>query len=76
MKLAEYIDLNAIDKREFACLIGVTVVSLNRYLSGERRPEWPVLAVIRKVTGGQVTPNDFLEVDDLPPNPPKGQAAA
>lgn len=60
MKLGSY--LTAVDKSPewFAARIGVDPVTVRRYLSGSRRPEWDVIAVIMEVTGGVVTANDFV----------------
>lgn len=64
MKLAAYLSANDIRDSDFAARIGVTRQTLWRYKSGERRPEWDVLERISRETGGQVTPNDFLDGAD------------
>lgn len=61
MTLAEYLDKAETSDTAFAEMIGVSRQALHRYKTGERRPEWNVLERIRDVTGGQVTPNDFLD---------------
>nr|WP_321182385.1 helix-turn-helix domain-containing protein [Methylobacterium sp. Leaf122] len=61
MKLADYLSEAEIRPATFAERIGVTRQTLWRYMSGDRRPEWDVLERIRTETGGEVTPNDFLE---------------
>lgn len=73
MKLAAYLTANEVLDVVFAEKLGVTRQTLWRYKSGERRPEWDVLERIKRETGGQVTPNDFL--DDAPPIPCEGQSA-
>lgn len=61
MKLSEY--LRAVDKDAawFADQIGVDPVSVRRYISGSRRPEWRVIARIKAATGGVVTADDFID---------------
>ena len=63
MKLADFLSNADIKATAFAERIGVTRQTLWRYISGERRPEWDVLERIQRETEGQVTPNDFLDVD-------------
>lgn len=72
MRLFTYIAKHVDDKTKFAKEIGVSTVSVDRYLAGTRRPEWPVLHRIKAVTHGAVTPNDFLTPDD---DDEEGQAA-
>lgn len=60
MKLADYLHL--VDKRSdaFAKEIGVDGSTVRKYLRGDRRPEWDVMARIVAVTAGAVTADDFL----------------
>jgi transcriptional regulator with XRE-family HTH domain len=60
MRLADYLSREGISDTEFAAMIGVSRMSVGRYRSGERRPEWDVLARIVEATRGEVTANDFL----------------
>ena len=46
MKLKEYLKLNKISNKEFSKLIGITPVSLSRYISGERIPEKEIVLKI------------------------------
>lgn len=62
MKLLDYLEQNEMTDAEFAELIGVKRQSIYRYRTGERMPEWPIVARIMQVTEGQVTANDFLPV--------------
>lgn len=61
MKLSEYLKQEALTASAFADRVGVTHVAIVRYLNGARRPDWPTLHRIVKVTNGQVTANDFME---------------
>lgn len=62
MRLSDYLsDRPEITDADFAERIGVSRQALWRYKSGDRRPEWDVLAKISEVTNGEVTPNDFLQ---------------
>lgn len=59
-KLKAYIAENSINCADFAQMIGVSNVSLWRYMAGERLPAPRILSKIHKVTKGAVSPNDFL----------------
>lgn len=61
MTITEYLAREGLSHAEFARRLGVEQSTVSRWVSGERRPEWPQLARLRKVTGGAVQPNDFLE---------------
>lgn len=76
MKLSEW--LNRVDKSrdQFAAEIGVDPVSVGRYVTGERRPRWDVIAKIHRATGGQVSANDFLEIKESPPRRPSSGRVA
>lgn len=76
MKLATYLAAQEVKDAVFAERIGVTRMTLWRYKSGDRRPEWDVLERIVQATGGQVTPNDFLAATEAgDPAPTEGAAA-
>lgn len=60
MKLTDYLASQSISDADFANVIGVSRQAVHRYKTGERAPEWPVLAKIRDATDGAVTPDDFL----------------
>jgi transcriptional regulator with XRE-family HTH domain len=61
MKLADYLSAKQMADADFATAIGVTRQAVHRYKTGERMPEWPVLARIKDVTAGEVSPDDFLQ---------------
>lgn len=60
MQLADYLKANGISDEDFGQSIGVTRQAVHRYKTFDRFPERPVLTKIVEVTGGDVTPNDFL----------------
>lgn len=67
MKLADYLSSVNLSHEHFAGLIGVEQATVTRYVNGQRYPRPEILARIREVTSGQVTPNDFVgegEIDD------------
>lgn len=68
MKLSDYLALHKITSSAFADLIGVTQSSVSRFCNGTRRPDLTTIEKIHKVTGGQVTAEDFFEtpVSDAP----------
>ena len=67
MILKEYLKLNKISNKEFANTIGISPVSLSRYINGERIPEKDIFLKIFKKTNGFVSPNDFyfIKKEDL-----------
>lgn len=60
MQLADYLSRHGLTHQAFADLIGTTQVSVGRYIRGQRFPCRGVLARIKEVTGGAVTPDDFV----------------
>lgn len=61
MKLSAYLVEKNISDADFAASIDVTRQAVHRYKTGERVPEWPVLARIKLATDGAVLPDDFLD---------------
>lgn len=61
MTITEYLAREGLSHAEFARRLGVEQSTVSRWVSGERRPEWPQLKLLRAVTKGAVQPNDFLE---------------
>ncbi len=60
MKLGPYLSESGLSKKVFADSIGVSEEAVRRYVTGERKPDWPVLARIVKATGGKVSADDFM----------------
>lgn len=60
MTLAQFFEITRTSKADFAAKIGVTPVSLSRYLSGDRIPHRKQMALIREHTQGAVTADDFF----------------
>ena len=60
MKLKSYLKLFEISNIDFSKKIGISSVSLSRYISGERLPEKKILNKIFKLTEGLVDANDFF----------------
>jgi len=63
MKLATYLQSHSISRREFALKIGISEASLSRYITGDRMPRPKIARAIMTVSGGKVTPNDFITTD-------------
>lgn len=61
MTLNEWLDWKNLTPIEFAKQINVDPVTVRRYLNRTRRPDWPVIERIVRVTDGKVTANDFLD---------------
>jgi transcriptional regulator with XRE-family HTH domain len=60
MTLARFLSSREITRAAFARRIGVSRVTLQRYLAGDRFPRPDVLRRIASVTLGEVTANDFV----------------
>ena len=66
MKLASYLDINGMTDAEFARRLGVSRHTVGRYRLGERFPHPEGLTKIPRITGGQVTANDFANLPQQP----------
>lgn len=60
MKLADYLETVGETHEAFAARIGVSQVTITRYINGRRLPRPHVLTRIVSATKGAVTANDFL----------------
>ena len=60
MNLKVFLKIFNISNKKFANTIGVSPVSLSRYVTGERIPEKKVLNKIFLQTSGLVDANDFF----------------
>jgi transcriptional regulator with XRE-family HTH domain len=63
MKLDRYLELTKQTRADFAQLVGVTEVSLSRYITGNRIPRPSLLKKIAQASAGAVMPNDFVDID-------------
>ena len=68
MKLASWLKFNKVSAREFASQAGTTEATISRLRNARAQPSFELAEKIMHVTGGAVTPNDFLE--DSPPSDP------
>lgn len=61
MKLSEFMSAAGLDDEQMAALLGgCTAHAVKKWRYGERLPRPEQLRRIAEVTGGQVTPNDFV----------------
>ena len=65
MKLKEYLKVYNLTSKEFAKKLGISVVTISRYMSGERFPSKNILKKIFKNTEGVVTADDFKNLDRI-----------
>lgn len=70
MKLEAFLYKSGMSRADFAQLVGVSEVSICRYILNSRMPKREVLFKIAEVTNGAVTPNDFV------PHPEANEEAA
>lgn len=59
MKLKDYLKTNQITSEAFAKSMGASHGGVLKWITGERFPRPKALAMIEKVTEGEVTANDF-----------------
>ena len=60
MNLREFLKLQKISQKQFAKNLGISPISLTRYIYSKRFPEKKILKNIHELTDGIVTANDFL----------------
>lgn len=61
-KMKKFLKNEGLTIAAFARLIGVSPVSVSRYLSGDRFPDQKTMQSIYEATNGEVTPNDFYGI--------------
>jgi transcriptional regulator with XRE-family HTH domain len=67
MKLKEWLTLSGTSQTELARAVAVPVSTINRLLRGRKIPTHDVAVRIYFVTLGAVQPNDFFDLDTVPP---------
>ena len=68
MKLRSFLKFNGISNKEFSGKLGISNVSLSRYISGDRFPNTKILHKIYRLTDGLVDANDFYLDKKTPQN--------
>lgn len=68
MKLGDYMERNGLDDDTMADKVRTADVAcdrtkINRYRRGKRRPDWPVIERIDKITKGAVSANDWMHLE-------------
>ncbi len=64
MKLIDYLSETKQTYREFGALLGQSAPNICRYALGKRLPPVGVAVAIQRITGGLVTPEDFVRAAD------------
>lgn len=59
MKLLDWRKSQGLTLEEFSTVTGLSAASLSRYETGKNRPSFKSAELLEKVTGGEVTPQDF-----------------
>lgn len=62
MKLSDWRKREGLTQVQVAEKIGRTHPTVSRIEAGEHRPDWATLEAITALTGGEVTPNDFIDL--------------
>tara|TARA_B100002019_G_C21008404_1_gene468768 strand:+ start:290 stop:502 length:213 start_codon:yes stop_codon:yes gene_type:complete len=60
MNLKKYLELSQTSYKTFSSLVGVTPMTVYRWVNGKRFPKYSELVRIEEVTGEAVTSRDFL----------------
>lgn len=60
MKLKDWLHKNGVAQAALAAHIGVTQAAVSMWVNGVMVPEPATMRKIHRVTGGKVTPNDFV----------------
>lgn len=61
MTLREWMDKSGNDIIETAKIFNVSIYAVKKWLNGDRRPRSEMQAKIKKLTKGDVSPNDFIK---------------
>lgn len=67
MKLNDFLSSHGVSKSAFAKKIGTTTATVSRIADGLVVPRRALMHAIHHHTGGEVTPNDLVEL--YPPDP-------
>ena len=62
MKLAKWLKRHKLNPTKFAKMIGRHQPTIYRYVNGERIPEPDIMQEIYSATRGEVSPNDFYDL--------------
>jgi transcriptional regulator with XRE-family HTH domain len=61
MKLKDFLKKTGKTQAEFAKELGLAENTVSRYVSAGRVPLPKIMQKIKELTGGKVTPNDFIQ---------------
>lgn len=71
MLLKKFLKQKKLTQKQFSERIGITSSAINQYCSGRRKPLPNIMERIIDATNGEVTPNDFYNIDKLVVSPLK-----
>jgi transcriptional regulator with XRE-family HTH domain len=74
MILGKYLLANGLTQAVFATAAGLDQSTVSRLVLGRANPSLDLLRHISDVTGGKVTPNDFLKAPPTATKPRRGHA--
>lgn len=62
MHLSEYMQWKNLTDSQVALRIGVDRATISRIRRGKVRPDWVTIILLKKMSGGQITADDFVEL--------------
>ena len=65
MQLSAWLDQNKIKRNDFAARIGVSPQTITGWCKGDFWIKHDQAKAVLKETGGEVTPTDFLKLDEV-----------
>lgn len=65
MLLKKFLKQKKLTQKQFSKRVGITSSAINQYCSGRRKPLPNIMERIIDATSGEVTPNDFYNIDKL-----------
>lgn len=66
MNLGRYLSDNNLTDAAFAGLVGMSQSQINRLRRGLSQPSWETVALIERVTNGEVSASDFMPAPAAP----------
>ncbi len=63
--LSDYMAQNNLSDADVAVALNLTRASVSRFRRRKMRPDWKTIEKIKEFTGGKVTADDFVSIEDF-----------